>query len=193
MAGFTAAASLALGAVGTATAVAGAENQAKAQSNALQYQAQVAQNNQVIANQLGAQATQAGAVQEQEKRQQTAAVIGSQLAGQSASGLDVNAPGSSAVDVRSSAAELGELDALTIRSNTARTAYGYAAEGLSYQAQAGLDMAGSQNALTAGNLNAFASLAGGASSISDKWLKYQNAGLLTDTSSYSPYTSSDSA
>lgn len=173
---YLALASLAASAVGAAASAAGAEQQGKANSAMYAYQAQVAQNNQVIANQLAAQATQAGEANVDTKRLQTAGVIGSELAAQGASGLDVNK--GSNVDVRSSAAELGELDALTIRNNAARTAYGYQVQGLNYGAQASLNTAGSQSALTAGNLQAFTSLAGGAGSVSEKFLRFNQAGLF---------------
>jgi hypothetical protein len=174
---YIAIAGVAASVAGTAASVAAAQQQAEAQAGSLRYQAQVAKNNQSIAEGLATRATQAGESQVSQKRAQTAAVIGGQLAGQAAGGLDVNK--GSAVDVRSSAAELGELDALTIRSNAENTAFGYKTQGLNFGAQAAVNEATAQNALTAGNLNAFTSLAGGASSISDKWLKYQHAGLLS--------------
>ncbi len=174
---YLAIAGIAASVAGTAASVSAAQQAGQANAAALQYQAQVAKNNQDIANQLADRATLAGESQVDTKRLQTANIIGGELASEAASGLDVNK--GSAVDVRSSAAEMGELDALTIRNNAAMTAYGYKTQGLSYGSQAQLDQAGSQNALTAGNLNAFSSLAGGASSVADKWVKYQNAGLLT--------------
>lgn len=176
-AAYAAYASLAVGAIGTVASIAAAQQQAESQANALKYQAQVAANNKIQADALAQRATEAGESQVDTKRLQTANVIGGQLAAQSASGLDVNS--GTAVDVRSSAAEMGELDALTIRNNAAMTSYGYKTQGINYAAQAGLDAASSQNALTAGSLNEFSSLAGGASSLSDKWLKFQNAGLLS--------------
>lgn len=178
----TAIAGLALAAIGTATAISGQMQQAEAQANAMRYQAQVAQNNQKIGQQLADRATAAGESQVQAQRLKTAAAIGGIKAHQSASGLDINS--GSAVDVQSTAAEMGELDALTIRNNAAMQAYNYKLQGAGYGATAALNMAGAQNAQNAGNLNAFTSLAGGASNIADKWIKYQNAGLLTsgDTS-----------
>lgn len=180
----TAIASLALAAIGTAAAISGQMQQAEAQSNALRYQAQVAENNKQIGDQLAARATQAGESQVDAQRLKTANTIGAITSQQGASGLDI--AGGSAVDVRSSAAEMGELDALTIRNNAAMTAYNYKLQGAGYGASAALAQAGAANARTAGNLNAFTSLAGGSSNIADKWLKYQNAGLLTsgDTGGY---------
>jgi hypothetical protein len=52
--------------------------------------------------------------------------VGRTKAAQAASGIDVNS--GSAVSVQASERMLGMLDALTIRSNAARAAYGYQAE-----------------------------------------------------------------
>lgn len=170
-------ASIASTVIGGLTSVMGSMQQGQAQADSLRYQAQVSANNQLIANQLADQAGKSGEAQVAQKRMQTAGVIGTQLATQSASGLDVNK--GSAVDVRSSAAEMGELDALTIRNNAEKIAFGYRSQGLNYGAQAQVDKMGAQNALTAGNLNSFTSLAGSSASVADKWLKFQNAGLLS--------------
>lgn len=50
--------------------------------------------------------------------------IGAQRAGLAASGVDISADGS-AIDLIADTARLGELDALTIRNNAAREAWGY--------------------------------------------------------------------
>lgn len=167
--------SLAATGIGTVSQIAGQQRQAEATNSAAQYQAQVARNNQIIANQNAQSARELGAQQEQQKRYKTAAILGTQTAGQASSGLDVNK--GSAVDVRSSAAELGELDALSIRASAAREARGYEIQGLNYGAQAQLDEATGRNALTAGNLESFSSVVGGAGSVADKWLRYSNAGI----------------
>lgn len=176
-------AGLAVGVVGLVSSMSAQAQQAEAQANALRYQAQVAENNRQIGDQLADRATKAGEAQVSAQRLKTAAAIGGIKAHQGASGLDINS--GSAVDIQSTAAEMGELDALTIRNNAAMQSYSYKLQGAGYGQTAALSMAGAQNAQTAGNLSQFTSLAGGASSIADKWVKYQNAGLLTsgDTSS----------
>lgn len=177
MAAITAGAGLALAVVATAASISGQMQQAEAQANALKYQAQVAENNRKIGEQLADRATAAGESQVQAQRLKTAAAIGGIKAHQGASGLDINS--GSAVDVQSTAAEMGELDALTIRNNAAMASYNYKLQGAGYGQAAALNQAAASNALTAGNLSAFSSFAGGASNIADKWIKYQNAGLLT--------------
>lgn len=64
-----------------------------------------------------------GAVEEDQQRLQTAAAIGTQRAGFAANGVDVNS--GSAANIQDDTAQLGEFDALTIRNNAAREAWGY--------------------------------------------------------------------
>lgn len=78
------------------------------------------------ANVAGLQAADAiarGAEDESRFRTQVRGAIGAQRVGFAAANVDVNF--GSAVDVQADAALLGELDALTIRTNTAREAWGY--------------------------------------------------------------------
>ncbi|WP_017773848.1 hypothetical protein [Paraburkholderia kururiensis] len=167
--------SIAATAASTAVGVAGAVQSASAQSSAAGYQAAVAQNNQKIANQNAQYAVQQGQIEEQAKRQQTAQLISQERAGAAAAGIDLNT--GSPLREQGDTAKLGEIDALTIRNNAARAAYGYTVQGLDYGSQASLDQSASRAALTGGALNAFGSIIGGASSVSSKWWKYQNAGV----------------
>jgi hypothetical protein len=64
-----------------------------------------------------------GKVNEKRQRQTTEGVIGSQRTSFAAQNVDVNK--GSSLDVQADAAYLGELDALTIRNNAAKEAYGY--------------------------------------------------------------------
>lgn len=64
-----------------------------------------------------------GKVEEKKARRQTEQVIGSQRAGLAGQGVDVNT--GSALETQADAAYLGELDALTIRNNAAKEAWGY--------------------------------------------------------------------
>lgn len=169
------AAALALTAVSTGLSAYGAIQQGQAQSEAAAYQAQVARNNQIVAEQNAAYARQAGAAQEAAQRMRTAALMGKQRAVAAANGFDVNS--GSNLDITGSAAELGELDAQTIRNNAARTAAGYVQQGQNFTAQAGLLDAQAANASTAGTIGAVSSLMGGASSFADKWSRYKAAGV----------------
>lgn len=154
----------AAGAVASAGAAVYSGNAQAAQAG---YQAQVAANNATIAQQNATYALQAGAAKEQASRIKTAALVAQQKAIQGASGLDVNS--GSDVDVRGSTNVLGELDALTIRNNAAREAYGYGTQGSNFTAQAGLDRAAASNDATSGYIGGASSLLSSASSIGEKF------------------------
>lgn len=152
---------------GGITGAIGAEKSASAQSTALMYQSQVAANNAQIAQQQANLTTASGAQQAATEGLKTRAQVGQIKAAQGASNIDVGT--GSAVDVRSSAAELGELNALTIRSNAARQAYGYETNAASYKAESALDVYGAGQAKEAGNVGAITSILGGASSAGSQY------------------------
>lgn len=157
------------------TGAIGAEKQASAEAASANYSAQVAENNNVLAQQNAKTAVAEGAVAQANQGMKTRAAVGGIKAAQAANNIDVNS--GSAVDVRSSAASTGQLNALTIRSDAARTAYGYETQGISYQAQAGLDRAQAGFAKQAGNIGAVSSLLGGASSAGNMYAKFSSAGV----------------
>lgn len=131
-------------------------NAAQAAAN---YNSQVAANNAKIAQQNATLAAQAGEQQVGEQTQKTRATVGAIKAAQAANNLDVNS--GSAVDVRSSAAELGELSALNIRSNAARVSYGYSTQESSFKSQSELDKLEGQQSSIAGEVGAAGSVLGG--------------------------------
>ena len=153
----------------------GAERQAQATSEANAYQAAVATNNQKIATQYAAAATQQGQIMAEEKQMQTNQQLGMVRAAVGASGMDPSS--GTGMRLQKDTLAMGELDVNTIRANAAKTAYGYNVQGMSYGAQAGLDTAASANALASGNLAAMSSIISGDASVSNKWLQYQNAGI----------------
>lgn len=97
-----------------------------------------------------------GAEDEQKFRAGLRGLIGSQRAGFSGQGVDVGT--GSAVDVQADAAFLGELDALTIRTNAAREAWGYRREADNYRR-------GGQQAQSASRWGAASTIVGGAASL----------------------------
>jgi hypothetical protein len=149
--------------------------QGQSQKAAMAYQAQVAKNNQDIADQYAQMELAKGRQLEETKRLATAQQEGAIRAAAGASGLDPNA--GSPVRLQEDTARVGEEDALTIRANAARAAYGYKVQGMNYAAQAQLDEMGSQDAARAGSLGAFSSILSGASSVGDKWARYKAAGV----------------
>jgi hypothetical protein len=168
-------ASLAAAAAGAAVSAVGAHQQGVAAQQQAAYQAAVARNNQVLAEQAANDATAKGRVLEQQKRQQVAQQEGMVRAVAGASGFDENS--GSPLRIQESVAQVGEEDAQIIRNNAAREAYGYRTQGMNYAAQAGLDEAEGRNAATAGNLGAFSSIIGGASTVSSRWTQFNKEGV----------------
>ena len=163
-----------IGFAGSAANAYGQVQSAKATSNAANFNANVAAQNAIIATQKQQWVGEEGDQEASISQMKTAAKVGSIKANQGASGVDVGT--GSHADVVTSAREVGMLDALTIRSNAARAAYGYATEAYSDKAQEALDRYAGKNAITAGNIGATSTILGGAA----------------QSSQYSDYTSSNS-
>lgn len=136
-----------------------------------EYNASVAAANAQIAKNKAAMAGAAGTAQVEQAQLETRAKVGGIVAAQAAGNIDINS--GSALDVRSSAKQLGELNALTVRSNAARTAYGYETEAASETGQQGLYKSEADNAMPAAELNAFGSVLGGTSSAASNYAKFQ--------------------
>lgn len=145
--------------VSTGMQALGSIAQGRQQAASAKYNAQVQENNATIARNNAALAAAEGAANAGIEQQKTRAKVGGIKAAQAANNIDVNT--GSAVDVRSSASELGELNAITIRGNAARQAYGYQTQASSDQAQAQLDRQQAKYDAQAGYLNAATSLIGG--------------------------------
>lgn len=159
------------GALGAGAGALGAVTTGGANADAAQYQAAVARNNQIIAEQNAQYATKAGDSQEANLRQKTAQTIGMQRAQMAANGVDIGS--GSPLRLQEDTAKIGELDALTIRNNAARAAYGYRVQGSDFGSNAALLDKQAANARTAGGIGAFSSIVGGAGSVADKWLRWR--------------------
>lgn len=147
--------------VGGVFSAIGSQQQAQAQANAANYNAAVARNAALFAQQQGE-------VQAQANDRKTAAMIGRQRAVYAAGGLDVNS--GSPLDIQADTAQFGRLNSLTIRNNAARQAYGY-------EANANLDTAAASNYESAGNTAMVGSLIGTAGNVGSKWSSYQQEGI----------------
>jgi hypothetical protein len=152
----------------------GTLSQSRAASQAASYNAQVATQNAQIAttnaNMTGAQGEAAVGV----AGAKTRAAAAGELANQGASGLDVNK--GSAVDVRASTAEVGELNALTIRSQAAQTAYGYQTQAAGYQGTAALDKFESTADQEGGELKGASTLLGTVANPNYNYLNFLDSG-----------------
>jgi len=127
-----------LGIVGTLVSAVGAVS-------GQMYQAQVARNNADIARQNAALAGERTQAQAKSNDEQTSALIGEQLAVQSASGLDTNS--GSTLRVRQSTNRLGTQDTFNIRQQGAYDIQGYLQQANNFDSQA---QASSMNAVFAG-------------------------------------------
>lgn len=158
--GWLGAASLGLTALSGGIGAIGAIQQGKAAKSAADYNAAVAQANADQAKSNSQIASEAGMAREGMSEQKTRAAVGQLEANQAASGVDINK--GSALDVRSSADELGQLDAITVRGNATKEAYGYQIQSINDKDQAELDRSEGRADESAGYLNAGSTLLGAA-------------------------------
>ena len=185
----------ALGIGGLTTSALGSIAQGQQQAASAKYNASVAANNAQIATQnanlIGAEGNANAGVEGQKTR----ANVGAIKASQAANGIDINS--GSAVDVRSSAAELGELNAINIRSQAARAAYGQQTQAASDTAQAALDKQQAGYAAEAGVTQGATTLLSGygkgiqSGQFADPWAEHisNNGGLnggVDYTNSFAP-------
>lgn len=169
-------ASLGASLVGGGVSAMGASASADAASSMSAYKAGVARNNAIIAERNAIEATHAGEVAASTNDMKTRTTLGTQIVNQAANGLDVGSGTNKAI--QDSARDLGHLDTLTILHNAAKNAQGFRAQGMNFTAEGLLDDAAAKNAKTAGEYSVTTSLLGGASSFSDKWMKYSYSGAL---------------
>lgn len=146
---------------------------------AADFQAQIARNNAQIARANAAAATQAGDIAAFNVGLRTRDIVGRTKAAQAASGIDVNT--GSAVDVQASERMLGMLDALTVRSNAARAAYGYESEAMSESARARILKRRASMSRLSGLIDATGTILEGATSIDRQRRVWQDTvGSLDD-------------
>ena len=141
-----------------------------AQANAAKYQAQVAANNAIIAQQLATttiEQTQAKTAAQSMKE----AELGGQIkAAQAAGGVDVNTGSNKEVQI--SHRMLGKLDTENVMQSGQLQAYGYLAQKTNYEAQSKLDTYQASTAMTGAELGALGQVTGAAS----KWFNPSSFG-----------------
>lgn len=158
---------------GVAAQKAGKE-QGAAQKAASESQAQLADYNAAVADLQSQDAIQRGTEAESFFRSEVRGAIGAQRAGIAAGNVDVAF--GSAVDVQADAAFLGELDALQIRNNAQREAWGFQVSATDYRKRAEIArkegvyleraaVTGGNAAKTASNYGIASSLLGGGASL----------------------------
>lgn len=154
--------SLATTAIGGLVQAYGAVQSGKAQQQMYNYQAAVDRNN-------AADAIERGKVEEEQHRLKVQQVKASQRVGFAASGIDLGSD--NVVDTLSDTAMMGELDALTIRSNAQR-------ESTNYLNSATGNVAAGRNARSAGNMTAMTTILGTGATVADRWSEYKRVGTF---------------
>jgi hypothetical protein len=166
---------LALTAVSAAVAAGGAVAQGRAANKQATYQAAVERNNAQIATWQAADAVDRGRIEEQNQRLKVARLAGTQRTAFASSGVELGS--GSPLDVLMDTQQLGELDALTIRSNAEREAYGYRTQSSNLTAQSGLTRMAGRNAQQASYISAGSSLLSTAGTVGDRYMTYKKLGI----------------
>ena len=126
-----------------------------------QFNQKVAENNAVMAKRHAEDTLRRGALAEAEQRKRTDALKGTQKAAAAANNVVVGS--GSSLDILEATAEMGELDALTIRTNAEREAAGLRFDAQNYQAQGKFSALQGKYGLAEGVLKAGGSVLGGVS------------------------------
>ncbi len=141
------------------------------------YQAAVANNNAIIAERMAVDAEDRGRNAEQEQRLRTRQLIGQQRVQFSANGVRLGDSGT--INTEADAAAFGELDALTLRANAQREAYGYRTQGMNFQAEGALASAAGRNRASNLRTQAFGTALSTAGSVAGKWYTFNEAGAFS--------------
>jgi len=167
--------------VGTVISASGQMQAGKAAKASAEYQAQVARNNAIAAEQNADYAIKVGqqkAAQESQKGAQQVARI---KAAQAASGLNINT--GSALDVQQSQREINVLDAETVMHNAQLQAYGYRSQAQNFRSQADLAEFEGRSAAKSAQTGAFGTLLSGFGGAASAWYKGGGGGGSTPSTS----------
>lgn len=159
---------------GAALTAVGQIQQNNAASAQASYQAAVARNNKILADRAAQDAIERGRVEELNQRIRTRQLAGRQRASLAANGVDVGY--GSAIDMIEDTFKIGETDALTIRANAMREAMGYRAQGMNFEAEAGLYSAQRRNLRAALPFELAGTALGTAGTVSSKWYQFSQQG-----------------
>lgn len=137
----------------------GSIQQANAQAAAAEYNAKIGEMNAQLSERRARDAIERGAAEEQRKRMEVARLQGQQKAAMAANGVDLGF--GSPLDTIVDTAVLGELDALTIRTNAYRESYDRQVDAANQRAGAQLNRMEAKAAKTGGYLAAAGTVLGG--------------------------------
>ena len=133
------------------------------------YTEAVARNNQIMADRATADAIKRGKDEETRRRLQTLQDVGTERSKLASGGFDVNS--GSALTKQSDIRAMGDVEAVTIRNNAQREAYGIQTQNYATQAEAKGNAAASRNA-------GFTSLISGATSVYSGYSKLSKSGAI---------------
>jgi hypothetical protein len=140
------------------------------------YAAEVMRKNAAFAKLAGEQARASGSYAESVARIKSGQLGAAQKAGFAANGIDVSS--GSVQDVMSSSAAMGDIDALAIRYNAEREAFGNDIQAANYASQAAQAKKAGRNSILKGVIGGANSFLSGAAALSDKWAAYKTEGAL---------------
>lgn len=169
-------ASLVLAGIGTAVSAYGQLQAGQAASAQARYQAAVARNNAILSERAAQDAEARGRAAEDRRRRETALLIGRQRAVLAANGVVVDT--GSALDITAGTREVGELDALTIRSNAEREALALRAQGANFETEAELAGLRGRSALAEGRIGAFGTALSGSGTVAQRWYQFRREGAF---------------
>ncbi|MDA0798709.1 MAG: hypothetical protein O2884_08575 [Chloroflexi bacterium] len=177
-------ASLAATAIGGYVQYQGQKQAASSAQAMAEYEAGVARNNAIASERFAVDAEQRGTAAEQEQRLKTRQLLARQRVGFAANNVQL---GSGAViGTLGDTAAFGELDALTIKSNAQREAFGFRMQGSNFQAESGLARARGATAKSEGRMAALGTALNTAGTVASKWYTFDQAGAFSFSKSKVP-------
>ena len=171
-----------LTAVGTVVSMAATNQQAKAQAAAYNSQAEANEANARISREQAQDAIERGQEEEEKQRQKAARFKAGQKAAFAASGVDTT--DGTPLDVLTDTAFASEVNAANIRYNAGQEALGFRRQANNYLYEAGADRAAASNAKSAGRMQMFSTLIGGATTMADRWNKLGKVSKKTNNNAY---------
>jgi hypothetical protein len=139
----------------------GTIQEGRAAKSAANYNAQVAERNAQYADYQAKDATARGAEDERRQRVKTQQMIGTQRAQMAANGMDLS--DGDGLNIQTQTAQQGTVDALIIRQNAEREAFGYKTNSYNFRAEAGMQRAAGKNAVRSSYISALGTTLSGGS------------------------------
>lgn len=148
--------------------------QGQAAAGAAKFNAQIAKENAAQERQNAAIVGQAGAEQAAQASMRGKEQAGSFAANKGAGGVQMNT--GSSQQTGQSIADLTQLDAMTVRSNAVKQAYGHEIQAVNKQAEASLDLEQAKEDIQSSQIGAATTFLSGASTGAANYAQFQMAG-----------------